>query len=288
MASVSELIEIVKPWTALADRLVYSHLPRFASVWQGGKLEKHQAHALAMLSTACCSASFGQLLLLDCGKLGEAEILGRTVLEGTLKFVYLISEEKEITGRFSEFSTMLFEFAIVKDHFSVRSFFDTANPSQDEVTAPLRPMLLPDSELADFKERFSKADRSAIEQRWSVPNLIARLSRRQRPGSEMYAGLMRNYIMCSHIAHADYYGLIAMREREGRPEQSKKLLDLAQAARIVSDVISLSTLRITEALQFAEQGDDVIRPILEEAHNSMQILNKVNKEWFKSEFGDRC
>lgn len=284
---MQELLNVVKPWTAAADQLIYNHLPQFAQLWESGKLDKQQMQTLSMLSVACCSASYGQLILVDCGKLGEAEILGRTVLEGSLKFVYLVSDEGEAATRFSEFTDALFDFASVKDHFAVRSYFDAVASRSEEITLPLGDLLMDEEKIDEFRQRHSKADRNVIEQKWSVPKLIGELASRKRAGSASYAGLVRNYVMSSHVAHADYYGLIAMREREGRGAERQLALDIAHAGRIVSDVISLSTMRLTEALEFAGCGQDVVFPILKQAHDVMKMLEEAHERWFRLEFGDR-
>jgi hypothetical protein len=232
------------------------------------------------LSTACYGCSGGQLILLEYGRLAEAEMLGRSTIEGTLKFIYLLESADTFLERFNEYADTQFDFASLKDHFAITRLAESLSGPLEPA---LRDLLLSDEELEAMKP-YTKSERKSIEERWSVNALIGYLSEKSKAARGNYRRLLRTYATASHLTHMDFYGIVAMRERDSRPQERAKALNEAQAASCIANIIWFSMLRLDAALTFAGVPAKEIATAYQETEAASKPLEAFIREWMNSEY----
>src|SRR5207253_1207493 len=85
--------------------------------------------------------------------------------------------------------------------------------------------------------------RQRIEHRWSFAEICQSL-KRSGEGLDKFGHMLFNYGMSSHIAHQDIDGIGMVWDRNQRCDKRRSAVELAHAARLVSDVSVMSLLRL--------------------------------------------
>ena len=75
-----------------------------------------ESFAIGALYTACLRTSGSALILVENGRIWDADLLMRSVTEGSLKVAYLLSNPELFEVRFNEFSEVLFDIEGIKQH----------------------------------------------------------------------------------------------------------------------------------------------------------------------------
>lgn len=271
---------LIQHWVNDANALIATHLPRYAPLWRSNVMQPEHGKLIVALSSACYTCSSGQLILLEHGRIAEAEVLGRTTIEGTLKFIYLLEERSTFVERFGEYANT-FDFASIKDHFAITGI---AQSQSIELEPMLHDLLFADEELEAKTSAHTKSERKSIQERWSVQAIVRHLCARSNKERGNYLRLLRAYAIAGHLAHMDAYGIIAMRERDARSRERAKALNEAQAATVIANVVTFSMLRLGTALAFAGEPSSDILAVYREAQTALDPLELVIYEWMKSEY----
>src|SRR5262249_16270161 len=103
-------------WSRQALSLLRELLPLMSPVGQSEGGTREEGHTLGCILSANARSSESILLLVAYGQLWDAEVLLRSVVEGSLKFCYLLQDQATFKQRFQEYSNDLFRIALFKDH----------------------------------------------------------------------------------------------------------------------------------------------------------------------------
>lgn len=250
----------IAQWIDSADAIMGQLLPLHGVLKDVDCLSDGAKRVVGAISTACAVSTGSQLILVEHGRLGDAEIIWRSVLEGTLKFAYILTEPQSAEERCQEYSGPLFDFALVKDHYHAHAIVHDARLEIVGIDS-IKTLMLQPEELTRVTSAYSKSARKAIEAKWSVTSIVKSLAESGRPEDKPFVTLFRPYTLASHIAHVDYYGIAAMRERERRDADEKQALNLAHAARLVTDGLEVMIYRLFLMRQAGKlDSTDLIQP----------------------------
>lgn len=250
----------IKRWArhcdeAVINRLLPLHKP--LSSYSGFTPEQRQS--IGGLSTACARTSQSILLLTAYEQLWDADILVRSVIEGTLKFIYLLSSGEEFPTRLREYTEDLFEIGLAKNHVKAQELLKSVPDPSADMWRPIRDLILEDAELDEIRTRFDRQTRAKLEQRWGFTGLVAELAK--QPWASTVSGLLHSYSICSHIHHVDFQGVSVMMDRGARPEDRRDAVHLAHASRLVSEVFEFALLRTSVAYRFVHADPEHLRSV---------------------------
>lgn len=202
------------------------------------------------------------LLLVGNVRLWDADVLVRSVFEGSLKFTFLLlGDEAERRQKLQEFGVALWDISELKRHVRLQELLAAIpDPAADEWRS-LRDMILPEERVAEIRARYPRDVRRKIEQRWSFGEICATLRRQNPPGVRELGHLLYNYGMSSHVAHQDCAGIGMVWDRNGRSSERREAIELAHGARMISDICMMSWLR---AHSFVKRCN--LEPSLLQAH----------------------
>ena len=155
-------LDRIRAWVEGSDSLHQDFLPLHrilvAPIFD---VDVHQI--LRQMSTACLRSTGSVLVLLENGRHWDAELVLRSVQEGTIKFTYLVAEPSEMKARLHEFSDDLFEIASVKRHDRATEALDIFATAQIRAS-PARPaILLSQAEYDLIASRYPATLRRQIE-----------------------------------------------------------------------------------------------------------------------------
>lgn len=253
-----------------------------------GTLDRQTKLVFWQLIASCHSTSESALLLVGNGRLWDADVLVRSVVEGTLKFVFLtLGNDLERARKLKEFDDDFAAFGQLKRHQRIEKFLGVVeNPGADE-WRPLRDLLLKPKNLAELKQKYPKQTRQRVDQKWSISEICASLSLSGIQGINLLGHLLFNYGMSSHVAHQDIDGIGMVWDRNGRETRRREAVELAHGGRLVSDISVMAWLRahaLFELTGLDRTPPNALNQKLKTLHNETA---KAQKHFNEIEYGNK-
>jgi len=238
-------------------------LPAMTPVAQYPAWTREEQRTLGYILSATARASESAVLLVAYVQLWDAEILARSVTEGSLKFAYLLQGQATFKDRHREYSEDLFRIALFKDHKKASDLLATLpNPEAPE-WKPIRDRLLADKELVDVAQAHPAPQRRALETRWGFTGLVSQLAGSNDPAFEGFRGFTHGYSNASHIHHVDYIGALMPMDRDNRSPERRDLALLVHGYRLVSEVIAMFQLRLQVGYRYVGADPFVLAEIVQ-------------------------
>jgi len=240
----------------------------------------------AQLFIDCHLSSESSLILVREAKEWDADMITRSVMEGTIKYVFLISgESSEVRQKAFEYWELLPNFSAIRHHDRALSFLnEVSNPDEPE-WIPFKKLLLSQEEIDYLRNGTNKKDRSLLDQKWSFSEITKNFTQSESGGLRLLSHLAHGYGMSSHLIHKDGDGVRMVWERYGRNEREQSAVKLGHCARIVSDICSFYTLRLFQLLRFCGQSTEIIQNIENRYAILFDELKKAGKDFTEIEYG---
>lgn len=241
----------------------------------------------AQLFIDCHLSSESSLILVREAKEWDADIINRSVMEGTVKYAFIMSgEESDVRQKAFEYWEQLPNFSAIRHHERALAFLkEVANPDDPE-WMPFKKLLLTQKEIDSLRDGTNKKNRSLLEQKWSFSEITKNFTQSESGGLRLLSHLAHGYGMSSHLIHKDGDGVGMVWERYGRNEREQSAVKLGHCARIVSDICSFSQLRLLQLLRFCGQKTGVIQEIEKRYDILFDELNEASKNFTEVEYGE--
>jgi hypothetical protein len=213
----------------------------------------------AQLFIDCNLSSESVLLLIKEGKEWDADLISRSVMEGTFKFTYLLQgRHEDIERKANEYWEILPLFHRIRHSENVENFLRHIPDADEQKWRALTELTIHDSEVEVIRSQFSKSARRALEEQWSFFGICKSFASSENAGLRVFSSLAHGYAMSSHLLHKDADGIGMVWERFGRKEQRQQAVKLGHSARVVSDVCSFSKLRLLTLLTVCKEKANVM------------------------------
>lgn len=282
-----ELFNTQREWAETGLLLMRDLLPLMTPVgaYKGWDLE--ELDAVGRLLSASARSTESALLLVVYGQLWDAEVLIRSVFEGTLKFAYLLQSKETFRGRYHEFAYEQPDIAALQDDKKGRELLDAIKNPEAESWRPIREMILPDERRDELASKYPKTLRRQMDMKWGYGGMLDSLSKSSDALFADFTGLNYGYSIASHIHHADFIGISIPLDRDRRSPERRNSIHLAHAARLISDCFACFQVRLFTGYRFV--GGDLIK--VEQAisliNNLLATFDHAVKNWEDIEYGKR-
>lgn len=202
------------------------------------------------LFTALHSTSESILILLQNQAVFDADILLRCLMEGTVKYCYLmIGTEDEQKQKNEEYRSILCEIDKLSDHKKAKEAIDILKEFSQNNLTPFEVMVLSDEDATSLANKYPANKRNEYTRKWSYQALLRALSKDHKE-YEAQLGTLSTYATTSHYCHFDWTGVSARHEQiMSSADGSNELYDYIHALRILSNVLSLYLLRVIEYMR---------------------------------------
>ena len=280
------LFQEQKQWADRGLQTLRSFLPFMAPVGTFPNWSREERRAIGYLASATARSSESALLLCAYGQLWDAEMQVRSVLEGTLKFAYLLQSPETFAERYSEYAEDLFSIGVLKDHQKAADLLSAIKEPSDPRWQPIRDRLLSDAERHELSERFSRTVRKGLETRWGFTGLVSELSRSGDPLFRDFPAIAHAYSMASHIQHVDMIGASIAMERDLRSGDRRDSIHLAHLGRLVGDVLNFMFVRLVVGYRFVETDLSPLGAIKDTLDEANRQLSKLHSKWMSVEYPD--
>lgn len=234
----------------------------------------------------CHLSSESSLILVREAKEWDADMIIRSVMEGTIKYAFLMSGEPlKVRQKAFEYWEQLPNFSAIRHHDRAIAFLDEVSNPEDPEWIPFKKLLLTQEEIDCLRNGTNKKDRSLLEKKWSFSEITRSFAQSESSGLKLLSNLAHGYGMSSHLIHKDGDGVGMVWERCARNERDQSAVKLGHCARIVSDVCSFSKLRLFQLLRFCGQKTDIIQDIENRYVLLFGELRKAGKNFTEVEYG---
>ena len=233
----------------------------------------------AQLFLQCQLTSESIIFLLQERKEWDACILLRSVMEGTVKYLYILNgNEIEMQERAYEFWYVLPEIADIKHSDRVKDLYDRLAIPPPK---PLEDLKLDEQAHKKLLNKYPRADRKKIEDRWSFSNILKSFENTEL---EPFKSLFFEYGMCSHLAHMDAVGVGMVKERALTNLPNRDIIQLAHIAKIVYSICYLEKIRTQFLLMKLEQKFDFIFQLDQKYADLYKELLDVENIFLRTEY----
>ena len=196
------------------------------------------------------STSESILILLLNRAICDADVLLRTVMEGTIKYCYLmVGTPEERHEKYVEYKQKLTDIDTMADHQKALEAITVLKEFSSNSTIPFELMLLPEEKLDELKLLYPARKRNEIKQRWSYQALLRSLAKTNAE-YEAQLGTLSTYSQTSHLCHYDWTGLSTRQSQIMHADtECGELSDIAHALRIMDNVLSMYLFRVAEYMR---------------------------------------
>ena len=267
---VGECFDIAKPYLDERNALIDPYV-RFVN---------------AQLFIDCHLSSESALILVEAGKEWDGDIITRSVMEGTIKYVFLVLGEPEEVGRKAyEYWELLPDYTSIKRSDRARKFLNAVDNPDSPQWLPFKKLLLTDEVIEDRRNGSNRKERKQLEQKWSFSEIVKGFAVTDSKGLGYLVHLAHGYGMSSHLIHKDGDGVGMVWERYGRSEEDQTAVKLGHSARVVSDICTFAMLRLHHLLKFCGQDPRKIGEVEADYKLLFDELRKAGMQFTETEYG---
>lgn len=217
------------------------------------------------LHTRSAQSSKSTLILLAESNPWDADILLRTVIEGSAKLSYLLNcDTKEMNDRAEEYWFITPKSMEVRDSERAREVINAVHDPEHIRWDPIQKLIMNSEKKEQLQKRYPKKWRKELHDKWSFSKILKSITTSGDQILENYALLLHNYNLNCHLSHADGTGLTYQNNRNMLETGRGEIAELAHVARIIKDLCALKQL-VTYSILKANNAP--LKPVL-------TILNK--------------
>jgi hypothetical protein len=239
---------------------------------------------LQQLALSCHATGESALILIGSVRLWDAEMLIRSVFEGTFKFAYLCGgTAADRSARANEYWEVLPAITRLKRHQRAQQLLAALDKPDADEWRPIRELMLDPSEVAALQAKYPKTHRQQVEHKWSFFE-IAHMLDKENGTAGALRHLMYGYGMASHQIHQDGDAIGMIWDREQREPERRDAVELAHGCRMLSDLLVMSMLRAV-SLSRAVGVDLGSVKDADRAHEAFRSeLHAAQSEWHRVEY----
>ncbi len=284
---MDELVNKLSQWVSVSSDAIDACLELTAPfLLEKPTIDPKLQWILRYLALSCNTTSISSLLLINQAQLWDAEILLRSVTEGTIKYVFLcLGNDLELSEKATEYLESLPELDELTSHKRIESFLaNVGNPDAPEWDI-LKNELLSPAEFTNLQSKYPRRTADALRQKWSF-NEIGRVLSESNSQIPDFEGLRRlfaySYGLSSHFIHQDGTA-IKIRWHQGKPkEEGFAETGLALAARQLNDLLIMANFRCAMTFKVHKAQAKPVFELFESWQDFFKELATVRQEWWDS------
>lgn len=271
--------EKIKEYLYFADKIIKDFFEALSPIYRQDFNDNMQDVTVPLFTMLHSTSESIFQLLLNESALFDADILLRTIMEGTIKYCYLFDgDDDQRKEKYQEYKICLAEINDITDHYKAKNSMAILKKFSSNSTKTLEIQLLSRNCLNDLEKKYPKRIRSELRKKWSYQNLLKELAKKNKMFESQLATLSA-YSFSSHFIHYDWNGLSIRQEQIincDSPDNLKMIF--AHAIRIISNVLSFYTFRVNSYCGCYDIYSEELRELAIAAYHYVLELDEVGKE----------
>lgn len=233
---------------------------------------------MASLFASLHSSSESILILLLEQAIFDADILLRTVMEGTIKYCYLMTgtiEERQ--NKEYIYRICLSDIDKISDHYKAIETIKILKEFSYNNIKPFESLLLDNELLENLQLKYPSKMRKQLKNEWSYQALLRSLAK-SADEYKAQLGTISTYALTSHFIHYDWTGL-NIRKSNIDEKETDVLYDLIHSLRILSNTLSFYAFRVMEYLRANEWKNSEIAQLSIDLLEFVSELDKIQNDF---------
>ncbi len=228
------------------------------------------------LFVALHSSSESILVLLQNQAVFDADILLRCIMEGTMKYCYLMTGTKdEQSSKCKEYRVVLHEMERLADHKKATEAVRILRSFSQNNTGPFETMLMSDEEESLLSRKYPSSKRNEYSRKWSYQFLLKELAK-NHVEYEAQLGTILTYANTSHYCHFDWTCISSRNEQiMSSVNRENEFYDYVHGLRILSNVLSMYLFRVMEFMRGNNYGT---KELGEKCLQGFELVSKLDQE----------
>ena len=228
------------------------------------------------------STSESILILLINRGVFDADVLLRTVMEGTIKYCYLMTGTIETRKkRYIEYRVDLAQIERLEDHKKAVESVEILKEFSNNNTKPFEACILSKEEYEILSATYTKQKKNDLKRRWGYSALLRELAKDNQE-YEAQLGSLSTYALSSHFCHFDWTGVSSRNASALSSRDDGEIFDFAHALRILSNVLSCYLFRVAEFIRGNSFSSASVSAIAMEMYGLImeidEMQNKITTE----------
>lgn len=266
MDYTSSIIKYIKEADGYLKSILYTMSPLYKE--ENGSCQD----VTVPLFTSLHSTSEGILILLVHRGIYEADILLRCVMEGTIKYCYLMNgSEEEKKEKYIEYKEKLYEIAQIADHRKAIEAVEILKEFSENSIRPIEVDILQEEKLIELQKKYPVKMRNELKRKWSYQEMLRSLAKLNEE-YKAQLGTLATYSMTSHFCHFDWNGVYNRQTQLIYSQyENADVWDIAHGLRILSNVMSMELFRVMEYIKNSKIDLSKVVQI------SLEMLNLIHE-----------
>jgi hypothetical protein len=241
----------------------------------------------AQLAISCHLTSESTFILVSNRKIWDADILVRSVMEGTLKYLFILQGSiDEQLQKSCEYWERLPDFAVLKrQHRATKLLEEVAKDTNASEWEPIRDILVSKDKLDRISATTSGKNRLRLAQKWSFSEVAKHFATHENKKYHGIGCLAYSYGMQSHIIHQDGDGVGMIWERNRREVERRDAIELAHGGRVISDLCHFGLIRAHEILTACQANTKPVQDIADGYGKLFNSIHEADAQWRRIEYG---
>jgi hypothetical protein len=247
-------------------------------------ISEYQRAVLKQLPITCHTTSESVLILVANMRLWDTEMLIRSIIEGTFKFLFLsygtdVEREKKI----NEFWVELPAINNIKRSNRAKDLLESVEAGKlesDFINSNfIEDVKLDEETVSRLLEKYPRKYRKELEHKWSFSEIIKELTK-----NDLLKGLngtFHNYGIGSHIIHQDADAATLIYDRNSRDDIRREALELSHGCREIGDILAYAAYR--HNIYRMLYREEYSLPFIESHLNLLPELNSFHKQFHEIE-----
>ncbi|OAS16763.1 DUF5677 domain-containing protein [Paenibacillus oryzisoli] len=206
------------------------------------EISDNHRYILKQLPISCQLTSESSLILVGNVRMWDNEMLLRSIMEGTVKFIYLsLGSNEERERKLTEFWEVLPTISEIKRTKRAKELINGLPKPLTNDMGFIKEVILDNETIEELERKFPRKLRKEIEHKWSYSEIVKELSK--HPLYSNLQGLFHGYGIGSQLIHQDADAINLLIDHNSRATERREAKELAHGCRQISDIITFAAMR---------------------------------------------
>ncbi|MNB74630.1 hypothetical protein D3C75_212680 [compost metagenome] len=257
---MDESQQLLMDFARRASHILYEYFSKISSYFEiESEISVFESYVLKQLPISSHVTSETVLIMVANNRMWDNEMLIRSILEGTLKFIYLtVGTDEERKKKIDEFWNVLPIINQIKRSRRADKLLEHL-PNEELQRNDMKfigGVILSEEKIKEIEEKYPRKYRKELEHKWSYSEIIKDLTKEDK--HKAFSGLFHGYGIGSHLIHQDADAINYLIDHNQRTPERRIAKELAHGCRQISDVMTFSILRLYAYKQlFKESLEDI-------------------------------
>ena len=238
------------------------------------KLNKSIIDILTRLNWHCFTLTQSCMELVWPGFVWQVEILERSLLEATIKLIYIAIDKSTINQKVDEFQNVISGINQYKRRKEMLEFLDNIHINSDVDEHILRNVT-----KYDVKMNINQRKRKKIIEKWTFNSMTKEIDSYKIDGFDKLKYFQNFYSNTSHYLHVDIDCLDLIWARDNIEEKEREAITLAHMGRELTDMYAFHAMRTNSLLKLYDIDNSILPRYLKSKEGIINKISALDREW---------